>query len=480
MALDDDDAEALADKLRIEGAPVDGGGDQRDLVVDRCLVRVHRRGHGRAEEPGAQAPEAAQRAKPAALRRYLVHYCLPVVHDPELRGGQRVPPAAGREGDRLVLDGSCTCGEHSHGLGGREATDTEPSHRRSTCKRRLRTCVGKPHENDEHGNAGRHENGSAHDNPAGGLTLAHTGAIDHHVGAQRTGDSIEGVVPEVDLRRPDTTGGRTATDGHVAIRCSGVVVWRWHALSGTRKTLLEGIDWEVRAGEHWALLGPNGAGKTTLLTLAGAADFPSSGTVEILGRTMGRTDVAQLRRGIGFVDARAGTRFAPMLSVREIVRTGATATIGYFEDRLTWSDINHADDLLGLFGLARLAERRFGDCSHGERTRALIARALVAKPQLLLLDEPGAGLDLPGRELLLTALARLVDADSTLAVVVTTHHLEELPASTTHALLLRESRAVGAGPVEETLTESRLSACFGIPIAVSRTGARWSATAAAT
>ena len=200
------------------------------------------------------------------------------------------------------------------------------------------------------------------------------------------------------LRRPNMTLGRTTTAGHIAIRCSGVAVWRWHAPSGARKTLLDEIDWEVRAGEHWALLGPNGAGKTTLLTLAGAADFPSSGSVEILGRTMGRTDVARLRQEIGFVDARAGTRFAPLLSVREVVRTGATATIGYFEERLDRRDIDHADELLDLFGLASLAERRFGDCSHGERKRALIARALVARPHLLLLDEPGAGLDLPGRE----------------------------------------------------------------------------------
>ena len=288
------------------------------------------------------------------------------------------------------------------------------------------------------------------------------------------------MVPEVELRRPNMTVGRTAAAAHVVICCSGVAVWRWHALSGTRKTLLEGIDWEVRGGEHWALLGPNGAGKTTLLTLLGAVEFPSGGTVEILGRRMGRTDVAKLRQEIGFVDARAGARFAPMLSVRQIVRTGATSTIGYFEERLTRPEIDHVDDLLDLFGLAQLAEHRFCDCSHGERKRALIARALVARPHLLLLDEPGEGLDLPGREILLAALARLADADSALAVVVTTHHLEELPASTTHALLLREGSSAGAGPVEETLTDARLSACFGIPVEVARTGARWSAMAAAT
>ena len=261
------------------------------------------------------------------------------------------------------------------------------------------------------------------------------------------------------------------------IRLENVRVWRWHRAGGASQDLLDGISWRVRAGERWAVLGPNGAGKTTLLTLAAASDFPSSGTIELLGRTMGRTDVAGLRRLIGFVDAREGDRFAPLLTVREVIRTGATGTIGYFEERLAMLDVDRADTLLGMFGLGRLAERRFGDCSQGERKRALIARALVAKPRLLLLDEPGAGLDLPGRELLLAALSRLAELDPALCVIVTTHHLEELPGSTTHALLLRDGVALAAGPVDQTLTDDALSACFGIPIALSRSGDRWSAIA---
>jgi iron complex transport system ATP-binding protein len=265
----------------------------------------------------------------------------------------------------------------------------------------------------------------------------------------------------------------------VALRLTDVEVWRWHATSGTRKALLERIGWEVHAGERWALLGPNGAGKTTLLTLAGAVEFPSRGVVEILGETMGRTDVGRLRESIGFVDARAGARFAPMLSVRQVVRTGATATIGYFEERLSGLDIDRADMLLGLFRLGVLAERRFADCSQGERKRTLIARALVARPRLLLLDEPGAGLDLPGREILLAALARLAEDDSGLAVVLTTHHLEELPPSTTHALLLREGRIVACGPAEAALRSETVSSCFGLPIEVARRDGRWTARAAA-
>ena len=256
-----------------------------------------------------------------------------------------------------------------------------------------------------------------------------------------------------------------------------VQVWRWHAASGTRKSLLDRLSWQVAAGDRWALLGPNGAGKTTLLTIAGAVEFPSRGVVEILGETMGRTDVARLRESIGFVDARVGPRFAPLLSVRQVIRTGATGTIGYFEERLSGLDLDRADDLLGVFGLGALGERRFGDCSQGERKRALIARALVARPRLLLLDEPGAGLDLPGREILLASLDRVAREQPSLAVVVTTHHLEELPASTTHALLLRDGQVVAAGPAEETLAEGPLSDCFGMSLRVTRSGGRVSAAA---
>lgn len=255
-------------------------------------------------------------------------------------------------------------------------------------------------------------------------------------------------------------------------------MWRWHAASGTRKPLLDAITWDVRPGERWALLGQNGAGKTTLLTLAAAVEFPSAGTVEILGQTLGRTDVARLRGEIGFVDARDGHRFAPRLTVRDVIRTGATGTIGYFRERLTTLDTDRADTLLWSFGLGPIGERRFGDLSHGERKRALIARALVAYPKLLLLDEPGAGLDLPGRELLLRALGVLARDEPELAVVITTHHLEELPASTTHALLLRDGRVVGTGPVDATLTDQTLEACFGIPVDVAQANGRWSATAA--
>jgi iron complex transport system ATP-binding protein len=263
-----------------------------------------------------------------------------------------------------------------------------------------------------------------------------------------------------------------------AFKLEQVAVWRRNG-TGERAVLLDGVGWEARAGEHWALLGPNGAGKTTLLTLVAAVKHPSRGTVEILGRKMGRTNVFRLREEIGFVDARLGRRLAASLTVEEVVLTGATNTIALLESQLNAALRERAHELLVAVGLEQLASRRFADCSHGERTRALIARALVPSPRMLLLDEPGAGLDFEGRETVLAALARLAASDRLLTTVTTTHHLEELAPSTTHALLLRGGRVVAAGPTAETLTDAALTDCFGLPISVARANGRWSAVARA-
>jgi iron complex transport system ATP-binding protein len=263
----------------------------------------------------------------------------------------------------------------------------------------------------------------------------------------------------------------------LAFDLSGVNVWRWDAEAAARRQLLADIDWRARSGEIWALLGPNGAGKTTLLTVLGAVEFPSSGTVEILGERLGQTDVFRLRERIGFVDARLGRRFASGLTVAEVARTGATGTIGLFEERVTAEARARAGKHLELLGVAHLADRLYATCSHGERTRTLIARALVGRPRLLLLDEPGSGLDLPGRELLLASIGAVVSDDPDLTVVLTTHHLEELPPATTHALLLRGGRIVAAGAADATLTAASLEECFGLPISVTRAGGRWGAIA---
>jgi iron complex transport system ATP-binding protein len=261
-----------------------------------------------------------------------------------------------------------------------------------------------------------------------------------------------------------------------AFRLRAATVWR-RGPAG-RRVLLDAVDWEAAAGQHWALLGPNGAGKTTLLTLVAAVKHPSAGVVEVLGRRLGRCDVFRLREEIGFVDARLGRRFLPTLTVEEVVATGATNTIALLEERVTPSHRERVEELLATAGIAHLRASRFGDCSHGERTRALIARALVSRPRLLLLDEPGAGLDFEGRETVLAALAALAASEPTLTTVTTTHHVEELAPTTTHALLLREGRVVAAGATAEVLTAHALTECFGLPIKIARTNGRWSAVAA--
>jgi iron complex transport system ATP-binding protein len=262
-----------------------------------------------------------------------------------------------------------------------------------------------------------------------------------------------------------------------AFELDGVSVWRWDERTRSRRQIIDPLHWRAKTGERWALLGPNGAGKTTLLTILGAVEFPSTGTVVVLGERLGRTDVFRLRERVGFVDARLGRRFAPGLTVEQVVGTGATGTVGLFEERLSPADRELGRALLETLGVDRLAAQRFADCSHGERARALIARALVARPELLLLDEPGSGLDFAGRETLVSALSRLAREHPRLTIVITTHHLEELPAETTHALLLRDGAAVAAGPVGGSLTADALSSCFGLDVELTRVHGRWHAFA---
>jgi len=256
---------------------------------------------------------------------------------------------------------------------------------------------------------------------------------------------------------------------HVPVlRFSGVRVW-----TAEGNEILRGIDWRVEPGEHWALLGPNGAGKSTLLALAGAVRHPSVGEVEVLGGRLGRVDMPALRRRIGVVDPTH--KLYDWLAAEEVVLTGATGTVWPLWDRYGPAERARARELLTLVGCGHLAERGIATCSQGERQRVRIARALMPAPALLLLDEPAAGLDLPGREALLATFGALSAATPDLATVVVTHHLEELPATTSHALLLRDGRVVAAGSTAATLTGEHVSACFGLPLAVERIGGRWTA-----
>ena len=257
------------------------------------------------------------------------------------------------------------------------------------------------------------------------------------------------------------------------IAMSGVRVW-----TPERFVILQDICWTVRAGEHWALLGPNGSGKSTLLSLAAASRHPSAGNVSVLGGRLGRVDVRELRRRIGLIEP--ATRMLDWLTVEDFVLTGASASIWPLWEEYGPAERDRAAELLDLVGAAAISQRPISACSQGERQRVRIARALMLRPSLLLLDEPAVGLDFPAREALLGALQALTTGQPDLTTVLVTHHLEELPPTTTHLILLREGQVVTAGPIAETLTNETISTCFGLDVAVSRDQGRWWARSAPT
>jgi len=239
--------------------------------------------------------------------------------------------------------------------------------------------------------------------------------------------------------------------------------------------LLDGVTWVVREGERWVVLGPNGAGKTTLLQIASAQLFPSSGLVGVLGELMGTVDVFELRPRIGLTSAALADKIPRQEIVRDVVVSAAYGVTGRWREQYDDLDHERADDLLREVGVAHLAERTFGTLSEGERKRVQVARALMTDPELLLLDEPAAGLDLGGREDLVSTLSTLAHDPDAPATVLVSHHVEEIPPGFTHALLLKQGRVVAEGPVEDVLTEQQLSATFGMPLTLSRADGRWAA-----
>jgi iron complex transport system ATP-binding protein len=243
-------------------------------------------------------------------------------------------------------------------------------------------------------------------------------------------------------------------------------------------TLLADISWEVEEGQRWVILGPNGAGKTTLLQLAAARIHPSDGVVGILGEVLGAVDVFELRPRIGLASASIAERIPGGERVVDVVVTASYAVVGRWREEYDALDLARAQGLLGSMGVGHLANRSFGTLSEGERKRVQIARALMTDPELMLLDEPAAGLDLGGREDLVARLSALAEDVDAPVLVLVTHHVEEIPPGFTDVLLLREGRVVAAGPLELTLTAANLSATFGLPLALDRHGARWSARAA--
>ncbi len=244
-----------------------------------------------------------------------------------------------------------------------------------------------------------------------------------------------------------------------------------------RATLLSDVDWEIREGERWVVLGPNGAGKTTLLQVAAAALFPTRGTVDLLGERFGRTDLGELRTRVGLSSAALAERVPGQEKALDVVVTAAYGVIGRWREAYDDDDVDRACELLGRVGLRAFAERRFGTLSEGERKRVLLARALMTDPELLLLDEPAAGLDLGAREALLHLLSRLARDPTSPPSVLVTHHVEEVPVGTTHALLLARGRSIAAGPVAQVLTARALSRAFGLPLTVTSVDGRYAARA---
>lgn len=251
------------------------------------------------------------------------------------------------------------------------------------------------------------------------------------------------------------------------LRLEGVVIRREGAV------LLDGVDWTVSEGERWVVIGPNGAGKTTLLQVAATTLYPTEGRVAVLGETLGQTDVFELRPRIGFASAAVAEKVPSGETVMDLVLTASYAILGRWQEEYDSTDVGRAVALLEALGCTELVRRRFNTLSEGERKRVQIARALMPDPELLLLDEPAAGLDLGAREELVTRLARLAGDPVAPAMAVVTHHLEEVPPGFTHALLLRRGGVVAAGEIDKVLTGENLSSCFGIPLQVERLNDRW-------
>ncbi|MFI5927339.1 ABC transporter ATP-binding protein [Micromonospora sp. NPDC051543] len=242
--------------------------------------------------------------------------------------------------------------------------------------------------------------------------------------------------------------------------------------------LLQDLTWRVELDERWVVLGPNGAGKTTLLNLAAGRLHPTTGVAYVLGERIGRTDINELQTRIGLTTAALAARVPADEQVSDVVVTAAWSVVGRWRESYEHGDVARARALLSQLGVGNLAERRYGTLSDGERKRVQIARALMTDPELLLLDEPTAGLDLGGREDLVGRLAELAYDPDAPAMVLVTHHVEEIPPGFTHALLLREGAVVAQGLLAEMLTGDNLSKTFGLPLVVERSGDRYTARAA--
>ncbi len=239
------------------------------------------------------------------------------------------------------------------------------------------------------------------------------------------------------------------------------------------RVLVGPVDWQVELDERWVVIGPNGAGKTSLLRMAAAMEYPSSGVAMVLGERLGRVDMAELRQRVGLSSSALAQRIPDDELVRDLVVSAGYAVLGRWRERYDDMDYLRAVDTLESVGAEHLADRTYGTLSEGERKRVLIARSLMTDPELLLLDEPAAGLDLGGREDLVARLADLAADPDSPALVLVTHHVEEIPPGFSHCLILAEGQVLAAGLLADTLTAENLSAAFGQSIAVDSIDGRY-------
>ncbi|MFS0854190.1 ABC transporter ATP-binding protein [Microbacterium sp. 179-I 3D4 NHS] len=258
----------------------------------------------------------------------------------------------------------------------------------------------------------------------------------------------------------------------IALEFTDVVVRR------DGRNIIDHVSWQVADDQRWVILGPNGAGKTTLLQLADTLMHPTAGSVSVLGETLGRTDVFELRPRIGFASSAMAKRIPRDETVLDTVLTAAYSVTGRWNEDYEDIDERRALRVLGDWKLEHLADRTFGTLSDGEQKRVQIARAVMTDPELLLLDEPTASLDLGAREELLSLLSGYASSPTTPAMLMVTHHVEEIPVGFTHVLLLREGQVVAAGPIAETLTAEALGTAFGMPITLTSHEGRYAARAA--
>ena len=243
------------------------------------------------------------------------------------------------------------------------------------------------------------------------------------------------------------------------------------------KTILGPISWQVNESERWVILGPNGAGKSTLFGLCSSQIHPTTGSVSILGERMGAVDVFELRNRIGFMGSTLVAQIPEDEKVIDVVLTAAYSVLGRWQESYELWDESRAQGLLTTIGVRELAERKFATLSEGEKKRTLIARALMADPELLLLDEPASGLDLGGREDLLRRFDNLALDPLSPSTIIITHHIEEIPAGSTHALLLKDGLIIASGAITEVITSENLTRGYDMQITVATMNNRFTASA---